>query len=86
MGMTMRAMEMVAVNVHRHIHQRRVILTALQLQRADLSVHGVLGQVHVAGNRCRNAVVTIKQKIKLQLVKLKKKYKANDFLNMTICV
>lgn len=31
------------------------VLTALQLQSADLSVHGVLGQVHVAGNRSRDA-------------------------------
>lgn len=36
-----------------------VILTALQLQRANLSVHGVLGQVHVAGNCCCNAAVKI---------------------------
>lgn len=33
------------------------LLTALQLQGAHLSVHGVLSQVHVAGNRSCDAVV-----------------------------
>ena len=31
------------------------LLTALQLQGAHLSVHGVLGQIHVTGHRRRNA-------------------------------
>lgn len=53
----MRAMEMVALNVHRD--KWWVILTAFQLQRANLSVHGVLGQVHIASNRCCNAVVKL---------------------------
>lgn len=33
------------------------VLTALQLQGAHLSVHGVLCQVHVAGDGRRDAVV-----------------------------
>jgi len=37
------------------------VLTALQLQGAHLAVHGVLGEVHVAGDRGRDAVTQSQQ-------------------------
>lgn len=35
----------------------QVLLTALQLQSAHLSVHGILGQVHVTGDGGGDAVM-----------------------------
>lgn len=53
--------------IYVHLHKwwmvwRSLVLTALQLQRAHLSVHGVLGQVHVAGNCCGDAAHMIIRK------------------------